>query len=107
MGEREAGCAVDFEGGVALGRVLPTGAGRRWQAACQGERPGRAEASPGEAPGHAGNVLPAPNARWRFEQHAVIIWFMIRESVLSRHFAVSQMHGRPDIFLMSGPVSDQ
>ena len=73
MREREAGRAVDGEGGVAFGRVLPTGAGRRWQAACQGERPGRAEASPGEAPGHAGNVLPAPNARGRFEQHAVII----------------------------------
>tara|TARA_R110000787_G_scaffold126378_1_gene237671 strand:- start:198 stop:410 length:213 start_codon:yes stop_codon:yes gene_type:complete len=70
MGEREVGCAVDFEGSVAFGRVLPTGAGRRWQAACQGERPGGAEAGPGKAPG---DVLPAPNARGRFEQHAVII----------------------------------
>ena len=27
MGEREAGYAVDFEGGIAFGRVLPAGAG--------------------------------------------------------------------------------
>lgn len=56
MGERQAGRAVDFESGVAFGRVLPTGARGGRQTVCPGTPTGGDGAVAGETPGHAGDV---------------------------------------------------
>jgi len=53
--KREAGRAVDMEGGVAFGRVLRPGAAAGGQAAARGAA-GGAEASPGEGAGPCGQM---------------------------------------------------